>query len=450
MYPQQYTQPPLNSLPPEVLGKIFLYSLELPGKRLKLPHPRTLCSVCSRWRHVGLSTPRLWTAVVVTILHGISGQRAEEKISYLHTWIGRSGVLPLTLYLRRGKWDPSEHDRTVLFLVALARHASRWEAVYFDFAAELPGRRHSPEFYIDFPFASWSSLRRISSSKHFAPLHQNKSIPWSQLTHFTIEADMSPQVALEILERCPHLVDARIRLDSTLTQAKTSSPLIQNNLRKLDLMTYNLALFFSAITLPSLADLRLILLSPSSEEANHFVSFLTRSRCQLDKLAFSGIPFSADDMTHCLEQESCNSLTELTIEYTMITQPRPHRIPAVTDDVLKRLTLRSSKPAPLCPNLLYLRFHKGEWDSLDTIVDMVSSRLCPEEIPGLDAPRIRHLHVEVLFHHQLEQLLGQVGEKSGMNYASDGDGAFFTFIASREAIVGKVGPTYAHGSFFLM
>ncbi|KAF8334552.1 hypothetical protein F5887DRAFT_990567 [Amanita rubescens] len=397
MYPQQYTQPPLNSLPPEVLGKIFLYSLELPGKRLKLPHPRTLCSVCSRWRDVGISTPRLWTAVVVTILHGISGERAEEQISYLHTWIGRSGVLPLTLYLRRGKWDPSEHDRTVLFLVALTRHASRWEAVYFDFAAELPGRRHSPEFYIDFPFAS--------------------QIPWSQLTHFTIEADMSPEVALEILERCPHLVDARIRLDSTLTQAKTSSPLIQNNLRKLDLMTYNLALFFSAITLPSLADLRLILLSPGSEEANHF-----------------------DDMTDCLEQEKLqfSHRTHYRIHHDHTTASLTE-FPAVTDDVLKRLTLRSSKPAPLASG-----------DSLDTIVDMVSSRLCPEEIPGLDAPRIRHLHVEVLFHHQLEQLLSQVGEKSGMNYASDGDGTFFTFIASREAIVGKVGPTYAHGSFFLM
>ncbi len=264
---------------------------------------------------------------------------------------------------------------------------------------------------------------------------------------------MSPQVALEILERCPHLVDARIRLDSTPTQAvpgSTSSPLIQNSLRKLDLMTYNLVLFFSAITLPSLADLRLILLSPNSEEANHFASFLTRSQCQLDKLTFSGIPFSADDMAQCLEQESCKSLTELTIEFTLITQPRPHRTPAVTDDILQRLTLRSSNTAPLCPNLLYLRFHKGEWDSLDTIVDMVSSRLCPEEIPGSDTPRIRHLHVEVRFHHDLQQLLSQVAEKSGMNYASGGDSAFFTFVASREAIVGKVGPTYPHVSFFLM
>ena len=457
MRPQQSLQPPLSNLPPEVLGRIFLYSLEEPGKQRKLPHPRTLCSVCSRWRGIALSTPRLWTTVVVAILYSISQERAEEKVAYLHTWIGRSGALPLLLYIRRGRAKTSEQEHPVdftdRFLDALTRYASRWEAVFFDFTVEYPGRRHSPQFYIDFPFASWSSLRRIASSNYYAPLHQNKSVPWSQLTHFTINADMSPRVALEILERCPHLVEARIRLDSTSTQTPpgpTSPPLIQNSLRKLDVMTPNLIFFFSAIALPSLAELRLILLCANSEEATHLASFLTRSQCQLDKLTFSGIPFSADDMAHCLELKSCASLTELAAEYTLIAQPRPHKIPAVTEDILKRLTLHPSNPAPLCPNLSYLRFHKGEWDSLDTIVDMVSSRLCPEEmIPGLDVPRIRYLHLEVRFHHQLEQLLTEVAKKSGMNYASNGDSAFFTFVASREVIVGRVGPTYPHGSFFL-
>ena len=458
MHPQSVIKPPLDTLPPEVLGKIFIHSLKHPEKRLGIPNPRTLCSVCSKWRDVALSTPQLWTRIVVTILSGISRERAENKVAFLNTWIGRSGTLPLTLYLGRG-WGCTADDENagvpvVLLIEALTRHASRWEAVYFDFMAHLPAvpRRYMTPFYTDFPFTSWSNLRRISSSNHFAPLQHNKSVPWSQITHFTIEADMSPQVALDIFEHCPHLLEVRIALDSTPTKAiprLTSAPVIQHGLRKLDLISYNLELLISAITLPSLTDLKLILIPSNSSKANHLINLMTRSRCKLDKLIFSGVALSADDMTKCLEHESCRSLTELTIEHTIITHTRPRSVPAITGDILKRLTLYPSNPAPLCPNLTYLRLHKGEWDSFGTVVDMVSSRLCPDEIPDLNIPRMKHLHVEVLFHHELEQRLSEVAQRSGLNYASGGDSAFFTFVASREAITGNVGPAYhIHHPFF--
>ena len=424
-----------------------------------MPNPRILCSVCSKWRDVALSTPQLWTRIVVTILSGISRERAEKKVACLNTWIGRSGTLPLTLYLGRG-WGCTDDDENegvpvVLLMEALTRHASRWEAVYFDFMAHLPAvpRRYMTPFYTDFPFTSWSSLRRISSSNPFAPLQLNKSVPWSQITHFTIEADMSPQVALDIFEHCPNLFEVRITLDSTSTNAiphLTSPPIIQHGLRKLDLISCKLELLISAITLPSLTDLKLILLPPNSSKANHLINLMTRSQCKLDKLIFSGVALSADDMAKCLEHESCRSLTELTVELTLITHPRPRSIPAITGDILQRLTLHPSNPTPLCPNLTYLRLHKGEWDSFDTVVDMVSSRLCPDEIPALNIPRMRHLHVEVLFHHELEQRLSEVAQRGGLNYACGGDSVFLTFVASREATTGNVGPAYYHPFFFPM
>ena len=460
MDPQIVIKPPLDSLPPEVLGRIFIYFLEHPEKRLGMPNPRILCSVCLNWRAVALSTPQLWTRIVVTILSGISRERAEKKVVGLNTWIGRSGTLPLTLYLGRGwGWTDDDEDAdvpVVLIMEALTRHASRWEAVYFDFMAHLPAvpRRYMIPFYTNFPFASWSSLRRISSSNHFAPLQHNKSVPWSQITHFTIEADMSPQVALGIFEHCPHLLEVRITLDSTSTQAiprSTSSPIIRHGLRKLDLISCKLELLISAITLPSLTDLKLILLPPNSSKANHLINLMTRSQCKLDKLIFSGVALSADDVAKCLEHESCRSLTELTIEHTLLTHPLPRGFPSITGDILQRLTLHPSNPTPLCPNLTYLRLHKGEWDTIDTVVNMVSSRLRPDEIPNLKISRMRHLHVEVLFHHELEQRLSEVAQRSGLNYSSGGDSAFFTFIASREAITGNVGPAYInyhHHPFF--
>ncbi|KIM76288.1 hypothetical protein PILCRDRAFT_24370, partial [Piloderma croceum F 1598] len=56
---------PISCLPHEVLSEIFLcYNDSFSSFR----RPLRLGSVCSRWRTIALSTPRLWTSFVLTII----------------------------------------------------------------------------------------------------------------------------------------------------------------------------------------------------------------------------------------------------------------------------------------------------------------------------------------------------------------------------------------------
>ncbi|KAK0503707.1 hypothetical protein EDD18DRAFT_473920 [Armillaria luteobubalina] len=95
---------PIRSLPAELLGEIFIahcaesdpanpyYDSGVTFRKSRL----RLLSVCSRWRDVALSTPRIWVALSVDCAsYYIEG--AESKISVLERWVSSSGQLPLSI-----------------------------------------------------------------------------------------------------------------------------------------------------------------------------------------------------------------------------------------------------------------------------------------------------------------------------------------------------------------
>ncbi|KAK0485302.1 hypothetical protein EDD18DRAFT_1293207, partial [Armillaria luteobubalina] len=95
---------PIRSLPAELLEEIFIahcaesdradpyYNSGVTFRKSRL----RLLSVCSRWRDVALSTPRIWVALSVDCAsYCIEG--AESKISVLERWVSSSGQLPLSI-----------------------------------------------------------------------------------------------------------------------------------------------------------------------------------------------------------------------------------------------------------------------------------------------------------------------------------------------------------------
>ncbi|KAK0222103.1 hypothetical protein IW262DRAFT_955889 [Armillaria fumosa] len=92
---------PIRSLPAELLGEIFSAHCAKPGlydssgvtfrkSRLRL------LWVCSRWREVALSTPRIWVALPVDCA-SYRTEGAGSKISVLEKWVSSSGRLPLSI-----------------------------------------------------------------------------------------------------------------------------------------------------------------------------------------------------------------------------------------------------------------------------------------------------------------------------------------------------------------
>ncbi|KIJ41295.1 hypothetical protein M422DRAFT_31878 [Sphaerobolus stellatus SS14] len=100
---------PIQTIPQELLGKIFVHSLPSPPdlKPISLFNvPLVLLRVCRQWLNVAIATPELWTDVNM----GTSGLRPDFSVMTRFTlspiktfkmFLKNSGALPVTLTLPR-------------------------------------------------------------------------------------------------------------------------------------------------------------------------------------------------------------------------------------------------------------------------------------------------------------------------------------------------------------
>jgi hypothetical protein len=98
---------PLSRLPIELVSEIFMYlrplpmtvayhlDIEVPDDVAKsMKAPLLLGAVCRAWRAFAWSIPRLWSTISVNVYNG-----NEEVPGIIRQWLGRSGQLPLCIYL---------------------------------------------------------------------------------------------------------------------------------------------------------------------------------------------------------------------------------------------------------------------------------------------------------------------------------------------------------------
>ncbi|KAJ7253491.1 hypothetical protein C8J57DRAFT_1473819 [Mycena rebaudengoi] len=120
---------PARRLPDDVVREIFVASL--PANRncaiSAKESPLLLCAICQSWRHLALSTPQLWASVHIVAR---SNNQTERMIDTVHTWLARSGALPLSMSLvvSQSRWPVP--DASTL-LMALIRYSLRWKHIRF-------------------------------------------------------------------------------------------------------------------------------------------------------------------------------------------------------------------------------------------------------------------------------------------------------------------------------
>lgn len=158
---------PINQLPGDVLAEIFIQCLpevilwpEIEGKSTEDVAPLLLCD----GRALAISIPHLWKQLFLPLR---PKSNREEAITMTHTWIRRSGELPLTLAVYT--MGSCSGDFYNPLLNALINYASRWEHVNFNYFISLPQVGHMPclrSFNMTtrgkFPFAPCPKLSRIS------------------------------------------------------------------------------------------------------------------------------------------------------------------------------------------------------------------------------------------------------------------------------------------------
>jgi len=162
-------QDPFNhKFPLEIVSHIF--TLCLPRVPPLLRHrqiqgewavPLFLGAICSKWRHIAWSTPRLWTTVIVYVSLRTAKQLGGSLPQLVTEWLGRSGVLPLTIQFSAARLGERQEGydevKSLAYLIIdiLNRHSERWQNLDLDVNADTYTRKFHGS-------SELSNLRRLS------------------------------------------------------------------------------------------------------------------------------------------------------------------------------------------------------------------------------------------------------------------------------------------------
>ncbi|PFH44937.1 hypothetical protein AMATHDRAFT_51850 [Amanita thiersii Skay4041] len=354
----------IQCLSSEVISEIFVHCLEKGTISNSVTDcPLLLCCVCSSWRTIALHTPRLWTTLDFQPCR--TSCTATEFIQHVHSWIKRSGDLPLKLKLDFGyRFEgPDWHDFADAILAAYLQYTSRWRSIEISLddthtntvermlsnPIHAPRLRsftlkaddveddnfHTPEF-------SFPALTKFGWAPLTHSLAEINHISWHQLTHVDIGVQISFSPAIEIIQRCPKLVSYSVDLkgigDEDPLDLNPSPKIVHHCLHSLRLsFTYLCEHFFDCLVLPALHTLKII--NDSDDESNEYLyhqtellTLLMRSGCKLEVLE---LHYSEINPNMLLQHRSCQTLRWLSF--------KSHRQSALDDVVLRRMTRKAGK-----------------------------------------------------------------------------------------------------------
>lgn len=154
---------PIRQLPVELLPQIFIACLPTDRNPTMCNDeaPMLLTVICSHWRRVALSTPRIWAAIHIPIPQpecipesppGEDGEdlMIQRRCNGVKEFLSRSGSLPLMISIYfNGLWGSSVSWRTTAPIKIIIPFAVRWK----DISIAGPSSAFSPirELQSDFP-----------------------------------------------------------------------------------------------------------------------------------------------------------------------------------------------------------------------------------------------------------------------------------------------------------
>ncbi|KAJ7483486.1 hypothetical protein FB451DRAFT_107135 [Mycena latifolia] len=298
---------PLRRMPPEVLGEIFSWTLPSIDEGSRKFHimsrsPWVLTYVSSRWRAVALSTPSLWSQIVIDyrLKH-----THPSSISMIKTQIERAHQLRIHFY---GTEKRPPHPQIEMFR-CLAAHCSQWEVLSIQLTSPivplLAGiRNHIPSLHtliilwegpesqtgvesIDC-FQMAPSLLDISILNRFR--YVSIPLPANQLTRYDLDGTWETHRG--ILKLATNLVEAHIAVDFNDAPWPGSDEVINLTLLRRLYVTH--PEIFQYLRAPSVQEIALGL--NKGDRPKHILppleSFVMRSGCSLRRLCLYG--FVAD------------------------------------------------------------------------------------------------------------------------------------------------------------
>ncbi|KAJ7892812.1 hypothetical protein B0H14DRAFT_3125973 [Mycena olivaceomarginata] len=223
-------------LPVDILREIFVACLPVDRNAVMSAQeaPLLLGRICSAWRSIVLTTPRLWASLHASFDYIVA--KSQRKLAVAE-WLGRSAACPISLSLSDLGWDDGSLDISAL-LKSLIDFGNRWRHVELiglstARASELSGIRApaleslrftgNVSLLCDLDFIKVPTLRTVALESHndnFKDLVLTMPFVWGQLTHLTLKCyeGFSVSNAVVLLGRCARLVSFKFGLKEPDTE----------------------------------------------------------------------------------------------------------------------------------------------------------------------------------------------------------------------------------------
>ncbi|KAJ6526963.1 hypothetical protein DFH09DRAFT_1187235 [Mycena vulgaris] len=392
---------PARRLPLDIIQEIFVACIPTHRNCVMSAReaPVLLGRICSSWRTISLSTPRLWCRLHIaqptppfylsTFSRALEATKVAQRLETTKTWLGRSGHCPLSLSvasLADDNQDPETgsviHPTTRLILRALIPFAARWQDIKLTVSSsvldtlfgltdhdvpilkklEIIQHPEQPLHHVRWelfgllhgPNISSFNLHGISENYLAFP------IQWDHLTTLSIVGDGWPgpslmsSVAVEILSKCSRVQTCRFVLnDAPINDDEEDvSGVEQPSLHSLHLADVASAIRYllRRISFPALHHFGFVAFHGDMESVtnNMFAPLLATStrleslRIPLDSFAKSTLI----DLLHALPF----SLKQLRLNGRSDPWAEPFS-PVLDDETLAALTPSASNPSVACPSL---------------------------------------------------------------------------------------------------
>ncbi|KAJ6456408.1 hypothetical protein C8R45DRAFT_1222097 [Mycena sanguinolenta] len=395
-------------LPPDIVREIFVACLPFTYAVMSVREtPLVLCQICSAWRSIARSTPRLWSSLHLPIDFVLS--KKEQRMSAVARWLQLSGACPISLsFLGEGQdWgltQPLAQDITA-FSKMVVESSDRWCNIEFSHVSEtvmlgLAGAE-TPLLESLKVTAQAAMLRQFdlfqAPSLRAVAMHTLGPEPldltvldmplcWDRLTHLNLESTGpgSPSQGLSLgnvfilLERCPQLVSFAFRANSALHQADSISGLISLPFLKSFILfepaiveAASIARFLEHLSMPELRQLHVPTVSSLTAPLTNFLVTIGTMSPLVESLSITLDSFSP---TALIDGLKCfASLTKLTILSTARLDPWGE--PGYAAHPENPFTFLNLVQPVLCPLLQELRVQNSNSLSKDVVMEFIRTPL---------------------------------------------------------------------------
>ncbi|KAJ7742844.1 hypothetical protein B0H16DRAFT_1890150 [Mycena metata] len=414
---------PFRRLPLDIIQEIFVVCLPTHRNCVMsaVEAPVLLGRICSSWRAISLTTPRLWSRLHIvqpsqswTTTDTVLEKKYTLRLETTKTWLSRSGQCPLSIsFQSRSILHPPPVNiddvatKTQLFMQAILPFTPRWKDITLhtmpskalEILSDLTeddvpilqrldiSHGGDPELPAQPPFALIRAPNLINLTLGGPASIQDLPVRWENLTYLTVWGQngslLSCSIVAQLLARCSQLQVCSFVINANDTPLEDGArstiglPFLNSfHLTNLGLPSRDVGNLFRRLSVPGLRDVDLHGHMANSFESHrfvpHFIAFLGVSSCfetlTIDTQLF--IPPSLIELLRALPA----STTCLRVADWVYSWSPANAVGIFDDDMLAVLTPTPESPGS-CPALQKLHIIRCSAPSDAALLQFIRARM---------------------------------------------------------------------------